>query len=73
MKNEQENQPMIAKYVKGYFVPIELPVGRFNAKRDRGLIESGKYFYCKGHLCAVPIENQSQNLDYCSDCLEAMK
>lgn len=45
----------------------------FDAKRDAEQIATGKFFYCRGHLAAVSIDQQSSNLDYCRDCLAVIK
>jgi len=38
--------------------------------RDEALIKAGTHFYCFGHYCAQPIEEQSYDPSFCLACLE---
>ena len=60
-------------YQAGYLVPVEPIKGQFNSQRDRALIDKGSQFFCRACLVAVPIERQSLNPEYCSDCCEEIK
>ncbi len=42
----------------------------FDATRDAALIKAGTHFYCQGHLCARPIEEQSADPRYCRSCCD---
>ena len=42
--------------------------GYFNIKRDRKLIDNGTHFFCLACVCAVPIEEESLNPNYCQEC-----
>ncbi|KKN76943.1 hypothetical protein LCGC14_0365950 [marine sediment metagenome] len=49
------------------------PKGHFNIQMDKALCEKGSHFFCQGHLSAVPIEEQSRNIEYCSECYASIK
>ena len=57
----------------GFAMPVKLPMGQFSSERDRALIDEGGYFFCRGHLTAVPIETQSRRPKYCVDCLSIIE
>jgi len=42
--------------------------GHFNIQRDRKLIDNGTHFFCLACVCAVPIEEESLNPNYCQEC-----
>jgi hypothetical protein len=45
----------------------------FDAKRDAEQIATGNFFYCRGHLAAVELSQQSGNPDYCQTCLKVIQ
>ncbi|MDO8491345.1 MAG: hypothetical protein Q7T04_04955 [Dehalococcoidia bacterium] len=55
-------------YHAGYLIPTEPIPGKFNIATEEPLILKGSHFFCLGHLCTVPIAEQSDNPDYCRGC-----
>ncbi len=39
---------------------------------DNLLIDTGNYFWCSGHLGAIPVTEQSANKKYCNFCLSVI-
>ena len=59
-------------YRAGYLMPVDTR-GQFNIQKDSSLVATGDYFFCQGHLGAVAIKEQSQNPNYCQECLEIIR
>ncbi|MBN1189577.1 MAG: hypothetical protein JXA46_07490 [Dehalococcoidales bacterium] len=45
----------------------------FEMESEMDKIESGEYFWCKGHIGAVPINEISPDRRYCLDCYNVLK
>ncbi|MDP2730740.1 MAG: hypothetical protein Q8O55_09705, partial [Dehalococcoidales bacterium] len=72
----EEEDIVVVIYKDGKFAPIapeHISKGRFNAQRDRLLIEKGSHFYCQTCLVAVPITEQSKDERYCLGCHSSIK
>jgi len=46
---------------------------KFDAHRDKELIEAGTHFYCQGHLTAIPLDDISPDARYCQGCYDFLR
>lgn len=46
----------------------------FNINHDNELIVDGTHFWCKGHMCAVPVSQRAAfDSEYCHDCAKLLR